>query len=164
MEQNPDTAGWNIWCAFLLHLTRAPAHSLIQPLRRWLHPSHALSHKWQSYIDLSTDIVYLRKQDTFEVYETLPPTPHYKYTRINVSSPPLPPPPPPLDPEPHRPSRLLQCHPPPHSIHISNALTSGSTTYSMTPPSTLTCSVFQKHSKPIPRSLLHLTDLSLLLY
>ena len=91
-QPSPDTASWNIWHAFLLQLTRAPAYSLIQPLRRWLHPSHALLHKWQAYIDLSTDIIYLRKQDIFEVYETLPPTPHSKYTRITVSSPPPHPP------------------------------------------------------------------------
>ena len=91
--------------------------------------------------------------------------------------PPPPPPPPPtsfplistsldarsLNPELHCPSRLPLCHHPPHSMHISNALTSGITTYSVTSPSTQICSVFQKHSKTIPRSLLHLMDLSLLL-
>ena len=175
-QSSPDTAGWNLWHAFLIHLTRSPTHSLIQPLRRWLHSSHALIRKWQSYIDLSTDIVYFRKQDTFEVYETLPTTPQYEYICITVSPPPPPPPPPPpfllistslddrsLDPVPHCLSRLPQCHRPPHSIHITNALTSVSITYSMTPPSTPMCSVYRKHSKPIPRSLLHLTDPSLLL-
>ena len=44
-QPSPDTAGWNIWQAFLLHLTRAPAYSLIQPLGRWLHHSHALLRK-----------------------------------------------------------------------------------------------------------------------
>ena len=86
-QSSPNTAGWNLWYTFLTHLTRSPAHALIQPLGRWLHPSHALIHKWQSYIDPSTNIVYLRKQDTFEVYETLPTTPNYEYTRITVSSP-----------------------------------------------------------------------------
>ena len=80
-QHSPDTAGGNIWCAFLLHLTRVPTYSLIQPLGRWLHSSHALICKWQSFIDLSTDIIFLRKQDIFKVYETLPPTPHYEYTR-----------------------------------------------------------------------------------
>ena len=83
-QSSPDAVGWNKLRTFLLHLTRTPAHSLIQPLGRWLHPSDALIRKWQSYIDLSTEIIYLRKQDTFEVYETLPPTPHYEYTRITV--------------------------------------------------------------------------------
>ena len=170
-QSSPDTAGWNLWHAFLIHLTRSPTLSLIQPLGRWLHSSHALIHKWQSYIDLSTDIVYLRKQDTFEVYETLPTTLQYEYTHTTVSSPP--PTPFPListsldarslDPVPHHLSRLPQCHHPPHSIHISNALTSESITYSMTPPLTPMCSVYQKHSKPIPRSSLHLMDPSLLL-
>ena len=154
-----------------MHFTRSPAHSLIQPLRRWLHSSHALICKWQSYIDLSTDIIYLRKQDTFEVYKTLPPTPHYEYTRITVFSPP------PtvfplistsqdarsLDAVPPRLSRLPHSHHPRHLVRISNALTSGSTTYSVTPPSTLMCSIYRKYSKPIPRSLLHLMDPSLLL-
>ena len=84
-QSSPNTARWNLWYAFLTHLTRSPVH---EPLGRWLHPSHALIHKWQSYIDLFTDIVYLRKQDTLEVYETLPSTPNYEYTRITVSSPP----------------------------------------------------------------------------
>ena len=88
-QSSPDTAGWNLWYAFLTHLTRSPAHALIQPHRRWFHPSHAMIHKWQSYIDLSTNIVYLRKQDTFEAYETLPTTSNYEYTRITLSSPPL---------------------------------------------------------------------------
>ena len=65
--------------------------------------------------------------------------------------------------KPHRTSRLLQYHHPPHSTPIYNALTSESTTYSATPPSTLMCFVSQKQFKTIPRSSLHLTDLSLLL-
>ena len=103
------------------------------------------------------------------MYETFPPTPHYKYTRITVS------PPIPFlliltsqdarsfDPEPHRISGLPQYHHPPHSKTIYNALTSGSTTYSATPPSTLMCFTSRKQFKTIHRSLLHLTDLSLLL-
>ena len=86
-QSSPDTAGWILWYTFLTHLTRSPTHALIQPLGRWLHPSHALIRKWQSYINPSTNIVYLRKQDTFEVYATLPTTPNYEYTRITVSSP-----------------------------------------------------------------------------
>ena len=125
-------------------------------------------------MDLSTDIIYLRKQDIFEVYETLSPTPHYEYTRTTVSSPPPTPPPPPpppptpfllistsLDPEPHRISGLPQYHHPPRSMPIYNVLTGGSTTYSATPPSTLMCFVSQKQFKTIPRSLLYLTDPSL---
>ena len=107
------------------------------------------------------------------MYETLPPTPHYEYTRIAVS------PPPPhsipfllistsedarsFDPEPHCTSVLPQYHHPPHSMPIYNALTSLSTTYSATPPSTLMCFASRKQFKTIHRSLLHLTDLSLLL-
>ena len=87
-QSSPNTAGWNLWYTFHTHLTQSPAHALIEPLGRWFHPSHALIRKWQSYIDPSTNIVYLCKQDTFEVYETLPTTPNYKYTRITVSSPP----------------------------------------------------------------------------
>ena len=68
-----------------------------------------------------------------------------------------------LDPSPYRLSRLSLCHHPRHSIHISKALTSGSTNYSMTPPPILACSIYWKHSKPTPRSSLHLTDPSLLL-
>ena len=88
-QPSPDPAGRNLWRTFLLHLTRAPTYSLIQPLGHWLHPSHAQPRKWQAYIDLPTDIVYLRKQDIFEVYETLPPTLHYEYTCTTVSSLPL---------------------------------------------------------------------------
>ena len=87
-QSSPDTAGWTLGHAFLTHLTQSPTHALIQPLGRWLHSSHALVCKWQSYIDVSTNIVYLRKQDTFEVYETLPITLNYEYTQITVSSPP----------------------------------------------------------------------------
>ena len=109
------------------------------------------------------------------MYETLPPTPHYEYTRTTVSPPPPPPPPPPnlfllistsldsFNPEPHRISRLPQYHHPPRSMPIYNALTSGSITYSVTPPSTLMCFVSRKQFTTIPRSLLHLTDPSLLL-
>ena len=153
---------------FLLHLTRAPAYSLIQPLGRWLHPSHAQLHKWQAYIDLPTYLVYLHKQDIFEVYETLPPTPQYKYTRTTVSSPPPPNSVPTsqdarsFDQEPHHTSRLPQHHHPPCSTPIYNALTGGSTAYSTIPPSTWTCFVYRKQFKIIPRSLLHLTDLSFL--
>ena len=67
-----------------------------------------------------------------------------------------------LDPLPYHLSRLSLCHHPPHSIHISKALTSGSTNYSATPPPIPMCSVYRKHSKPTPRSSLHLTDPSLL--
>ena len=68
-----------------------------------------------------------------------------------------------LDPSPYQLSQLLLCHHPPHSKHTSKALTSGYTNYSATPPPILTCSVYRKHSKPTPRSSLHLTDPSLLL-
>ena len=52
-------------------------------------PPHAQPHKWQAYIDLPTDIVYFRKHDIFEVYETFPPTLHYEYTCTTVYSPPI---------------------------------------------------------------------------
>ena len=68
-----------------------------------------------------------------------------------------------FDPEPHRTSRLPQYHHPPRSKPIYNTLTSGSITYSTTPLSTLMCFVSRKQFKTIPRSLQHLTDLSLLL-
>ena len=68
-----------------------------------------------------------------------------------------------LDPLTYRLSRLSLCHHPPHSKHTSKALTSGNTNYSATPPPIPTHSVYWKHSKPTPRSSLHLTDLSLLL-
>ena len=108
------------------------------------------------------------------MYETLPPTPHYEYTRTTVPPPPPPPPIPSLltstsqdprsfDPEPHRTSRLPQYHHPPRSAPTYNALTSGSTTYSEIPPSTLMCFVYWKQFKTIPRSLPHLMDLSFLL-
>ena len=74
-----------VWFSYTSHLITHTC-PYIQPLGRWLHPSHALIRKWQSYIDLSTNIVYLYKQDTFEVYETLPTTPNYEYTRITVST------------------------------------------------------------------------------
>ena len=61
------------------------------------------------------------------------------------------------------PYRLSLCHHPPHSKHTSKALTSGNTNYSASPPPIPTCSVYWKHSKPTPRSSLHLTDPSLLL-
>ena len=64
---------------------------------------------------------------------------------------------------PHCLSQLSLGHHPLHSIHVSKALTSGSTNYSTTPLPILTCSVYQKYSKPTPRSSLHLTDPSLLL-
>ena len=106
------------------------------------------------------------------MYKTLPPTPHYEYTSTTVSSP-LPPIPSLLtstsqdtrsfDPKPHRTSRLLQYHHPPCLTPIYNALTSGSTTYSKIPPSTLMCFIYRKQFKTTPRSLLHLMDLSLLL-
>ena len=69
----------------------------------------------------------------------------------------------PFDPEPHCTSGLPQYHHPPCSTPIYNALTSGSTTYSVIPPSPLMCFIYRKPFKTIPRSLLHLTDLSLLL-
>ena len=87
-QPSPDSASLTLWRAFLRYLTHAPTFSLIQPLGYWLHPSHTQPRKWQAYIDLSTDLVYLRKQDLFEVYKTLPPTPHYEYTCTTVSSPP----------------------------------------------------------------------------
>ena len=68
-----------------------------------------------------------------------------------------------FDPEPHCTSGLPQYHHPPRLMPIYNALSSGSTIYSMTPPSTLMCFASQKQFKMIHRSLLHLTDLSLLL-
>ena len=68
-----------------------------------------------------------------------------------------------LDPSPYQLSRLSLCHHPPHSKHTSKALTSGNTNYSATPPPILTHSVYRKHSKPTPRSSLHLPDPSLLL-
>ena len=154
-QPSPDTAGWNIWQAFLLHLTRAPAYSLIQPLGRWLHPSHALLRKWQAYIDLSTNIVYL-VTNTLESQSPLPlPIP---FLLISTSQDDRS-----FDPDPHRISGLPQYHHPPCSMSIYNALISGSTTYSATPPSTRMCFASQKQSKAIHRSLLHLTDLFLLL-
>ena len=68
-----------------------------------------------------------------------------------------------FNPEPHHTSGLPQYHHPPRLTPIHNALTSGSTTYSATPPSTLMCFASRKQLKTIHRSLLHLTDLSLLL-
>ena len=67
------------------------------------------------------------------------------------------------DQEPHCTSRFLQHHHPPRSVHKSNALTSGSTAYSMIPPSTPTCFIYRTQFKTIPGSLQHLTDRSLLL-
>ena len=88
-QPSPDSASRTLWQAVLLHFTRAPTYSLIHSLGHWLHPSHTQPHKWQAYIDLPTDTVYLRKQDIFKVYKTLPPTLHYKYTRTTISSSPL---------------------------------------------------------------------------
>ena len=68
-----------------------------------------------------------------------------------------------FDPEPHRTPGLPQYLHPPRPTLIYNASASGSTTYSATPPSTLICFVSRKQFKIIPRSLLHLMDLSLLL-
>ena len=68
-----------------------------------------------------------------------------------------------FDPEQNRTSGLPLYHHPLCSMPIYNALTSGSTTYSATPPSTLMCFISLKQFKTIPRSLLHLTDQSLLL-
>ena len=39
-QSSPGTTGWNLWHAFLTHLTRSPTQALIQPLGRWLHSSH----------------------------------------------------------------------------------------------------------------------------
>ena len=63
--------------------------------------------------------------------------------------------------KPHRISGLPQYHHPPRSMPIYTALTSGSSTYSATPPSTLMCFISRKQFKTIPRSLLYLTDPSL---
>ena len=104
------------------------------------------------------------------MYETLPPTIQYEYTHTTISSPP------PLlfpltstsqdprfsDQEPHRTSGFLQHHHPPRSAPISNALTSGSTAYSVIPPSTPTYFLYRMQFKTIPRSLQHPTDRSLL--
>ena len=68
-----------------------------------------------------------------------------------------------LNPLPYQLSPTLVVPHPQHSKHTSKALTSGNTNYSTTPPPIPTCSVYQKHSKPTPRSSLHLTDPSLLL-
>ena len=87
-QPSPDSASRTLWRAFLLCFTRAPTYSLIQPLGCWLHPSHTQPRKWQAYTDLHTGTVYLRKQDIFEVYETLPPNVHYEYTCTTVSPPP----------------------------------------------------------------------------
>ena len=156
-----------IWCTFLRQLPHTPSSNHLDDGYTPPMPSPVSGRHTSMCLQILSTFISKRFLKCTKLSH-LP-------SSMNTLTPPSPPPPPPLflltstsldsrfsDQEPHRTSGFLQHHHPPCSAPISNALTSGSTAYSVTPPSTPTCFVYRMQFKTIPRSLQHPTDRSLL--